>query len=382
MNPLQPRFLSEKFYFHNFFLLYIQMTDLLIHYLKNTQHFQRLTINTFTDLEHWYFIVCTFGKCGTTSLATALQTLIKPSEYYTNVIHCHDENCWKRNIFHHNDDIPFTLSDMIRICNKYHIKPLIFQLYREPFSRFYSRFFYMYHENTIHSLDIISFLKFFINPYEGTVQKSNYETAFNFSFSETQLYHDTEKYGFLDASSHFIYFTSIEYLHRISSHLSHIFSINNPFPTDFHSLQIEKLNSLQETPDIQTFISTLWMPVCIVDFLYETEHSLLSFYYTFDEIVQMKQNCLFNNTKITMIPDDESIRRLQLLRPHRLSPLFPLPHWNSLCYIFYLLADNIPLHFDDRIYTHIHSDLRNLSPLQALLHYEYNGFYESRSTME
>lgn len=354
----------------------INRLETLYNYLRNQPPDEHNPVNTLQDIEHWYFIVCTFPKCGTTSVATSLQKAIDGRACYTNVIHCHSETCWRYYIFR-DDTYPFEISDLITLCNLHQIKPIVFQLYREPVSRHISDFFCQYDMGHLHSLDIVTFLTFLLTTnYEDAERKAHYEHCFGIDFSNQTLFHHTKGYGWIDHPSHYVYLTSIDRLDRMGNNLYEQFKHYNPFPIQFQTLSMEIQNAYHSSPEKDAFRETLWIPQCFIHDMFASEQSLLSFYYSSETIHQLKQQYFDPHCTLRVISDEDACQRIELLRPDRVLQT-RLPHWTADCYLYYLLADHIPSSFDDRVYTQLHPDLQHLSTSEILVYYERVGRFST-----
>ena len=142
--------------------------------LISNLHPQNNAINILKDIQNIHFFVYTIQKTGSTTLSLSLQKMMNNQFKYEHVVHCHNEDCWKR-IF--NLKFDFNLISLVKNQKK---KPIIFQLSRDPVKRLISFFFHINRKNkNLTYTDLIKFL-------DGSKEKINYtyyQDVFDYKFS-------------------------------------------------------------------------------------------------------------------------------------------------------------------------------------------------------
>lgn len=224
-------------------------------------------VNNLKDFSNIRYFVWTFSKTGTSSLATALQILHDGTNENKNVVHCHDEGCWK-NYFHLNDN--FKIMDIVE-CQKE--KPIIFQLYRNPIERLISEYFYLKKFGVDVPHDINNFL---INKLDPCFEY--YEEMLNFKFSNIK-YNKSEKFCFIEKDRYYLYFTALEHFHKLKKNLQNIFN-KRGFNFDSFEMKCYNLGSYDK--------SSIQINDNIIETLFENNKSIIDFYYTNDEITKFK----------------------------------------------------------------------------------------------
>lgn len=229
--------------------------------LKKSNYNKHNAINDLQDIKNIKYFVVTYSKCGTSSIS---KMLAKSENYetYRNVVHCHSELCW----FHTFPRLSrkFNIMDLIKQQNH---KPIVFQLMRNPADRIISE--YKHYVRTGYSN---SFDHFFESMYKLT-PSLQYEEKFGYNISELS-YDKTKKYCLVDKGDYFIYFTALEHFSHLKNNLKQLFNIN------VNEIRINESPVNQKTPimtkDQALLIFNMW-------------DKLLNFYYTQEEIINMKK---------------------------------------------------------------------------------------------
>lgn len=204
-------------------------------------------INILHDISNIHFFVYTLSKTGTSTLALSLQKMINNKEIYEHVVHCHSEGCWKR-VF--KLDFNFNLMTLIKHQN---IKPIIFQLSRNPIERLISFYFHVM-RNKLNTCNYKGLLQF-IETEKNAYNYQYYEKKFDVQLKNLTFCHKT-KHCIVEKDDFILFYMKVEdfdehLVNNIRTYLSHTqynwkkFKLYNRNITDKSKINIKLLNEIK-----------------------------------------------------------------------------------------------------------------------------------------
>jgi len=182
-----------------------------------TLHPSNNAINILRDITNIPFFVYTLPKTGTSTLSLSLQKMINNNELYEHVVHCHDENCWKR-IFKLDFDF-----DLITLIKHQKRKPIIFQLSRNPIERLISFYFHI-KRNNINTCSYRGLLQF-MESQSNICNYQYYERKFDVQLKNLTFCHKT-KHCLVEKEDFILFYMKLEDFHghlvkNVRTYLSH-----------------------------------------------------------------------------------------------------------------------------------------------------------------
>ena len=182
-----------------------------------TLHPSNNAINILHDITNIPFFVYTLPKTGTSTLSLSLQKMMNNKEIYEHVVHCHNENCWKRTF---KLDFDFDLMTLIKHQKR---KPIIFQLSRNPIERLISLYFHVM-RNKINTCSYNGLLQF-IKSQSNTCNYKYYEKKFDVQLKNLTFCHKT-KHCLVEKDDFILFYMKVEDFHHhleknVRTYLSH-----------------------------------------------------------------------------------------------------------------------------------------------------------------
>lgn len=234
-------------------------------------------VNVLKDIDNFKVLVWTFSKTGTSTLASSFQHSIDGTTQYKNVIHCHDEDGWFRNISPKLKEIDFTFNLLIEYINSKGIKPLIIHSYRPPFQRVLSEIYHLV-SRTNRSLD-----SFHDDRFTNSLSVNYYKNTFKGIWT-----HDFDKqkgFGFHEGDTYDILYTTTDGINDLPENIKSIEQLK-----EYHNLKIQTKNRANNLIDYENIKSMVKWSEEKINKLYEIHAEPLNFFYNNHDITIMKKN--------------------------------------------------------------------------------------------
>jgi hypothetical protein len=244
-------------------------------------------VNNLQDYKNLKIIVWSYPKTGTTTLASSLQNAYDKTTNYKNVVHCHSQHCWYS--FHNYlNQTNFNFNILINYINFKGIKPCVIQSYREPITRLISFFFQTQYNANI-NLWKINKDKIIEMVIDFMKDKNNFFKEKYYNYLKTNICHfknfnKKKGYGFEKYEKYNVLYVNIDTINKLEENIKEI-----PELAEFHNLKILKLNDNKS--ELYNYVNNnIKISKNLYDELYKNEKEILDFYYTEDEIIQIKKN--------------------------------------------------------------------------------------------
>ena len=274
----------------------------------------RNTVNNIQDVNNIKYLVATFPKCGTMTLSTSLQQNEDKTIHFKNVVHCHSEECWFA--FHkYLRGTGFKLKHLIEISNHNNIKPIVFQLYREPLGRAISNYItennnkfrnYINNKETFTEKYIIKYLINISNNCGMLKLSEYYEKTFDFSFNDN-IFNKTDGYGIINKDNYYIFFTLLDNFDRLNKNLNKAFSNNTQF--NFLNFKVNNQNVKTNNVNYNNILDNISLPVTLLNKIFDSEEKLLKFFYTSEDILNIKNKYINGEKIVKIISDDQFVHK-------------------------------------------------------------------------
>lgn len=240
--------------------------------LRETSTTSDNPVNNLQDVENLKVVVWTYPKTGTTSLAEAFQRSIDGTTQFKNVTHSHIVNCWKTwhpAVINKLKPLKFSFTMLVEFINSFNIKPLIVQSFRDPYKLTLS---YYHAIGQHHAIPVVPILPCSKIPslFQCTFDKDN-------------------GFGFQIGDKYDILYTTVESLSNLPRNIKTIDCLS-----DYHNLTIERKNVAHGKDRVQyeEFKKSYKWSSEQVAAIHKHYKQQLEFYYTQDQIEQMKKQAL------------------------------------------------------------------------------------------
>lgn len=250
-------------------------------------------VNNLKEYNNIKYIVATCYKCGTSAISDSLQKCCNNDLLYQNVIHCHQEECWY-NCVHSSLKDRFKLYDVIELCNINNVKPIVFQLYREPIARIISSYMFKNRiEPSNHELNHDKLMYHEPYTYKLKDEAFYYEETFKYKLSELQYNHED---GCLcvDKENYYLFFVKMDDFPKLGDNLRKYFPTN----TDFDKFELLRSNEYIPSEERDEFKKNIRFTRERFDQIFEDSKYYMTFYYTNEQIEEIKRKYLDGELKI------------------------------------------------------------------------------------
>jgi hypothetical protein len=232
-------------------------------------------INILRNVSNIRFFVYTLAKTGTSTLALSLQKMMNNNNIYEHVVHCHAEDCWKR-IFKLNFDF-----DLMSLVKHQNIKPIIFQLSRNPIERLISSYFHIM-RNKLNTCSYKGLLQF-IESRTNICNYQYYEKKFDVQLKNLTFCHKT-KHCIVEKDDFILFYMKVEdfdkhLVNNIRTYLSHTqynwqqFKLYNTNVSDKSKINTPLLNE----------IKVKGIPNHICQAIFDSNKDEVHFFFSYDE---------------------------------------------------------------------------------------------------